>query len=84
MKLSNPQTFAYKHPNFGGNVTTANLNQNEVIGGFLDLTIVAPDGRTGVAQLQFQDNGNVVVRVHVSPSNPIKPLIIDDGGQVYP
>lgn len=84
MKLKNPQTFSYSHPNFGANTTDCSLNQNEVIGGFLDLTVVAPDGRVGVAQIQFKDTGNVVVRIHENAANPIKALVLTDGGQVYP
>lgn len=84
MKLKNPQTFSYSHPNFGSATTDASLNQNEVIGGFLDFTVVSADGRVGVAQVQFQDNGDVIFRVHASPSNPIKVLVVDDMGQVYP
>lgn len=84
MKLKNPLTFSYSHPNFAPLTTDCSLNQNDVIGGFLDLTVVAPDGRVGVAQLQFQGNGNVIVRIHESAANPIKALVLTDGGQVYP
>lgn len=84
MKLKNPQTFAFSHPNFNGGYVEASLNQNEVIGGFLDLTIVDHNGRVGTAQLQFQDNGDVVVRIHESASNPLRALVLNDGGQVYP
>lgn len=83
MKLKNPQTFSYEHQNFNGQTVDVALNQNPVIGGFLDLSVGAPNGRSGVAQLQFKDNGNVVIRVHLGPMNPIHVLVLDDSGVIF-
>ena len=80
MRLKNPLTFEFSHPNFGAGKTEVSLNQNETIGGYLDLDVKAPDGRMGTATIQCQDNGNVVIRVHLSPENPIHVLIVDGGG----
>lgn len=80
MELKNPQTWKYGHANFGTNHTEVNLQDVPTDEGTLLLEVCAPDGRKGSAQVQFQDNGNVILRVHLDPSNPIKVLIVGPGG----
>lgn len=82
--LANPQAWTYTHPNFAPQTVEVSLNGNPNVNGFLDLVVTGPNGGTGYAQLQFQGNGTVVLRIHDDPSNLIKPLIVDFGGQVYP
>jgi hypothetical protein len=83
MKLLNPLTFAYNHPNFGqGNIETS-LNDVGTDEATLTLDVKAPDGRAGSAQVQMQDNGDVVIRVHRSPQNPIRVLVVGDAGILF-
>jgi len=76
MKLANPQTFEYEHPNFNGQSVKVALNQDPVIGGFLSLTASGVNGASGYAQLQFQDNGTVVIRIDEDPSNLFTALVL--------
>ncbi|HYE85971.1 MAG TPA: hypothetical protein VEA16_06430 [Vicinamibacterales bacterium] len=78
MKLANPQTFAYEHANFNGGQATANLNANPSVASHLDLVVTAPDGRKGGATLQFQDNGEVVIRIRRDGNNPLRVLVVGD------
>lgn len=76
MKLANPQEFEFTHPNFNGQSVKVSLNQSAEIGGFLELKATGVNGATGYAQLQFQDNGTVVVRIDEDPSNLFTALVV--------
>lgn len=80
MRLSNPQTFEYSHPNFQGQKVTVSLNDDPSNETALLLETTAPNGLKGSAILQMQDNGQVVIRVHLGQSNTFHVLILDDGG----
>lgn len=77
--LANPQTWTYTHPNFQGQSVNVSLNGGGAPG-FLDLSATGTNGATGYAQFQFQDNGTVVIRVHLSSTNLFHVLILDDNG----
>lgn len=57
----NPTKYSYSHSNFGSNVLTAELIQNEVIGSFLQVKAVQPDGTVGLLTLKAADNGTFEV-----------------------
>lgn len=80
MRVKNPLTFLYQHPNFGTGATEASLNDSPTDESILHLEIKAPDGRAGVANLEFQDNGNVVVRVALGSNSPIHVKVVDSSG----
>lgn len=82
MQIANPTTFQYGHENFGDGFIKAALNSstNNLAG--LLLQVEAPDGRKGEAQIQMADNGNVVIRIHLTAANPIHVLILDDTGTI--
>lgn len=85
MKLYNPQTFAYHHQNFGeGKTSKASLNQDPDVQPFLSLDVEMPDGSKGGAQLQAQDNGTWVIRIHRDENNPLRVLVVGpDGGTLF-
>jgi hypothetical protein len=80
MELKNPQTWQYGHANFGANKTEVHIQDVPTDEATLLLNVKAPDGRLGSAQIQFQNNGNVVLRVHLDPANPIHVLIVNGSG----
>lgn len=69
MELKNPLQFSYTHPNFQGQRVNVALTLNDVIPSFLDLKAEGINGATGYAQLQFQDNGTVTIRIDEDPAN---------------
>ena len=68
-------TVEFSHANFGDNKLTATLSKGDA--GIAMLTVEAPDGRIGEVQLQPQDNGNLVIRVHLAETNPVHVLILE-------
>lgn len=83
MKIKNPLTFSFEHPNFGGQTVDVSLNQAANVSAILTLDVDSINNLIGSAQLQFADNGNVVLRVHLNPTNPIHVLILDDSGILF-
>lgn len=82
LDIQNPTVLQYGHPNFGDAKIEVSTNVDASGNGFMSLKVVAPDGRVGYAQLQPQDNGNLVVRVHLAPENPIHVLILQGSGVI--
>lgn len=82
LDIKNPTVLQYGHPNFGGAKIEVSTNVDPSGNGLMNLKVVAPDGRVGNAQLQPQDNGNLVVRIHLDPANPIHVLILDGTGVI--
>lgn len=82
MKITNPLTFMYSHANFGSETIETSLNDVGTDEGTLVLEVKSPGGRAGSAQVQMQDNGDVVLRVHrdAAGQNPIRVLVVGDGG----
>ena len=58
---ANPTKYTYSHANFSGNVLSAELIQNEVIGSFLQVKAVQPNGTVGLLTLKAADNGTFEV-----------------------
>ena len=85
MKIKNPQTLTF--PNGDGLPIDMSLNTNDTIAGFavLDVNSHGSGGvpKNGSAQLQTAANGNVTIRVHLSPENPIHVLIVDSTGVLF-
>lgn len=78
MHLKNPLVLAYPHPNFGGNTSKVSLNINHDVNAYAEINYETPNGTEGQAKLQFQDNGDVVIRVQ--QGGPIKVLVVDSEG----
>ena len=83
MRLKNPLTFSFAHGNFNNQTLDMSLNQDADVSGFLNLDGKAPDGRTGRVNVQPQDNGNVVLRIHLNGdgSSVFHVLVVGDQGQ---
>lgn len=85
IKLSNPQEWRYNHPNFpepnpGTRVSLQDVPSDEAT---LTLDVTDPSNNKGGGQIQFQDNGRVVLRVHLDPANPVDLLIVDHTGVLF-
>ena len=84
MRIENPTTLS--HPNGDGLPISASLNLDPTVPSFGQLEVRSHGSGgaefNGEAQLQFQANGTVVLRVHLSAANPIHVLILDDTGVI--
>lgn len=82
MRITNPLTFEYEHPNFNGQKLKVSLNQNPVINQFLELK-AEMGNKTASCDLQFQDNGTIIIRNHVDPAGIFRFLLVDHSGTLF-
>ena len=82
MQLLNPQTFAYSHPNFGGAKAKLSLNHSDTDNSTVPLDYETPDGAKGGGQVEFQDNGTSVFRIHRDENNPMHVRVVGPGGVI--
>lgn len=75
-------TYTFSHPNFNSAASSASLNKVATDDAGLSLDVIGANGKVGAATLYFQDNGDAVLRVHLTASSPLRVLVLDESGVI--